>query len=109
MTMVLSYESKQIRNICNKEVVAQQSLPRHVVTMLIRRLADLRAVSNLHDLLAGNPRECSALPPGEYIIDLCDGYSLIFRSSHLITPILSTGKVDWSKVDRIKILRIQRI
>jgi hypothetical protein len=109
MTLVLSYESEKIRDICNKEVIARRFYPDNVVLMLTRRLADLRAASNLSDILVGNPRENSALPPGEYIIDLCDGFSLIFSSSHQITPILSTGTVNWSKVNRIKILRIQKI
>lgn len=109
MAIILSYDSEKIRNLCTKEVIAWQCLPRDVVKTLINRLADLRAVSSLNDLLVGNPRETNALPPGEYIIDLCNGYSLIFSSSHPTTPLLSTGAVDWSKVSRIKILGIEKL
>ncbi len=109
MAIILSYDSERVRNFCIKEVIARQHFPHKVVDMLKKRLADLRALSQLSDLLAGNPRESSSLPPGEYIIDLCDGFCLIFCSSHPKTPIRPTGSVDWTNVSRIKILGIRKL
>jgi len=77
--------------------------------MLKHRLADLRAAACVNDLIVGNPRELNRKNFQQYILDLVDGYGLIFCANHNTNPQLSCGKTDWSKVSRIKILNIGKI
>lgn len=76
--------------------------------MLIRRLADLRAVDKVTDLLAGVPRESNGPCPKNYLLNLDESSVLVFSANHLSNPLLSTGCIDWPKVSRIKILRIEK-
>jgi hypothetical protein len=39
-------------------------------------------------------------------VDLCDGYRIVFDANHPNIPLTETGSIDWAKVSRIKILRI---
>jgi hypothetical protein len=39
-------------------------------------------------------------PPGEYRLDLVDGYFLMFCAVDLKMPINDKNKVDWTKVGR---------
>jgi hypothetical protein len=38
---------------------------------------------------------------------LCDGYRIVFCANHNSIPTLKPNRVDWSKVSRVKILRIE--
>lgn len=75
--------------------------------ILKHRLADLRAATSVKDLVAGQPRELDGADRHHMAIELCDGLRLIFCANHSINPITETGDVDWSRVSRIKILRIE--
>jgi len=106
MTLEISYADKKIRNICDSEAVALRRLPPNVVKALMRRLTDLNSASNIMDVPLGNPREISGDPPGEYRLYLVDGYYLMFCAVDLKMPINHKNKVDWSRVSRLKLLRI---
>lgn len=106
MALEISYADKKIRNICDSEAVALRRLPPNVVKALMHRLTDLNSASNIMDVPLGNPREISGDPPGEYRLDLVDGYFLMFCAVDLNLPINDKNKVDWTKVGRLKLLRI---
>ncbi|WP_148050146.1 hypothetical protein [Pseudomonas frederiksbergensis] len=106
MALEISYADKKIRNICNNEAMAVRRLPPSVVKALMRRLTDINSATNIMDVPLGNPREISGDPPGEYRLDLVDGYFLMFCAVDLIMPINEKNKVDWKKVSRLKLLRI---
>ena len=75
--------------------------------MLKHRIADLRAAITINDLVVGSPRVL-ANTSGLYMsINLRDGQKLIFCANHVENPTCDTGDVDWSRVSRIKILRIE--
>ena len=81
-------------------------LGHEVSEMLQHRLADMVAAASPVELIAGKPRVSNN--SSEMIIDLRDGYSLLFGANHPKTPLTGDGLIDWAKVSRIKIMGIGR-
>ena len=71
--------------------------------MLKNRLADMRAAKSAKDLVAGKPRT----EDSQYmVVDLSEGYTIVFKANHTNNPLTEASDLDWAKVTRIKILRI---
>lgn len=104
----LAFDKRPLREICEREDKAKRHLGESVADKLKRRLADLRAAASVADLVAGRPRELSGSCPSHIAVDLCEGYRIVFSANHTANPVLNTGDVDWSRVTRVKILRIER-
>ena len=101
--MELAFETKLLREICESEETAKRELGTKVAEELKRRLADLRAAASVGDLPVAKPRKMSET----CVFDLADGYKLSFSPNHSNNPLLKSGKIDWAKVARIKILSIE--
>lgn len=101
----LSFEEKALRAVCESELEAKSTLGSALAEALKHRLADLRAATSIHDLLVGNLRESST--SGTMVLDLADGHQLLFASGHSHTPVTDAGETDWSRVSRVKLLRIE--
>lgn len=108
LPMEIAFESKQLREICERESKAKREFGNKVAEGLKRRLADLRAADSMADVAAGNAREVTADAGPVMVIDLCDGYAIIFHANHLKNPLNDSGAVDWSCVSRIKVLRVEK-
>lgn len=70
------------------------------------RLADMNAAETVFDVLLGNPR-VTGVGDAEYQIDIQDGWVLTFCQNHVKEP-KTDAKVDWKKVNRIQILKIEK-
>jgi hypothetical protein len=57
--------------------------------------------------VVGGPRVSDDANHHHMVIDLCDDYRVAFCANHPNNPVAASGKIDWSKVNRIKILRIE--
>jgi hypothetical protein len=105
----ISFENKEIRAFCEYDEETKAHFGNEVALYLRIRLADLRAASNIFDVLLGNPERLDHGKSFDYKVDLCDGYQLIFTANHITKPLLTNGDLDWSQVRRIKILKIDKI
>lgn len=105
--MELAFESKSLRTICENEAHAKRKLGPTVAEVLKHRLADLRAATSVKDLVVGRPRVSDSADHQHMVIDLCDDHRMVFCANHLSNPVAESGKLDWLKVSRIKILRIE--
>ena len=106
----LSFSTQELRSLCETEAVADRHLGAEGGAALRKRLADFRAASNgaeLLELVGCHVR--SALAKDQLVIDLVDGNVILFGPNHVQTPRSASRSVDWTKVSRIKILRIGRI
>jgi hypothetical protein len=101
----LAFESRELRDICESEAEARRHLGDSVAEMLKHRLADLDAASSPKDLLVGQPR--LGADTETMVIDLCEGHRLVFTANHPNNPTTPDGKLDWTRVRRIRILRIE--
>ena len=107
MPLELAFSEKSLRQLCENETIAKRKLGVHVAEKLKRRLADLRAASCLTDLVVGSPREREGDNANQFAISLCDGYQKVFCANHTAVPLLGSGAIDWAKVSRVKVLRIE--
>lgn len=107
--MELTFADKEFRDLCLNETLAKQTLGKPLAEKLKARLADLAAVSTVSDLfmLPGSPRELANDKRGHMVVDLVNGYMLVFKSGHIKERILTSGDIDWSRVRRIKILGLE--
>ena len=104
-TLELAFETKSLRTICESEAQARLELGAEVAEILKHRLADMRAATCTNDLVAGQPR--LSADGEQMVVDLCDGYRIVFKANHTRNPLTEAKDVDWPKVIRIKILRIE--
>lgn len=107
--MELAFENKLLRTTCENEDSAKEQYGVEVSAKLKARLADFRAFKNVSELVVGKPREVKSNTRSFYQVDLGNGYTISFTSNHIDTPKLRTDDIDWSKVNRIKILSIDKI
>ena len=105
--MELAFDNKSLRQVCENEKKAKRDLGVSVAEKLKRRLADLRAATTVEDLVAGRPRELDGAHDRHFAVDLSEDHSIVFCANHTEIPLLESGDVDWSRVSRVKILRIE--
>ena len=104
-TLELAFDSLSLRATCENEAQARSELGDAVADMLKHRLGDLRAATSSKDLLAGKPRVST---DGQHmIVDVGDTHRIVFKANHIKCPMTNTKEVDWERVSRIKILRIE--
>lgn len=103
----LAFDTRSLRNICESESNAKREFGEKVAESLRHRLADLHAAGCPRDLLAGHPRVLDG-DHRSMAVDLCDGYSLVFSANHSKNPMTEAGSLDWERVSRVKIMRLER-
>lgn len=101
--MIISFENKELRSICENESQAQTKLGLNVAMKLKNRLSDLSAANSVKDLIAGSP---SKIDDNLYRINLIENHFILFSSNHPNPPLTDTGEINWNEVSRIKILNI---
>lgn len=105
--MEIAFNSSELRTICEDEGSAKKELEPQVAEKLKHRLADLRAVVSILDLVVGLSSKVDGASSDEKNLDLCNGYSIVFCANHVKNPLMKTGEIDWLRVTRIRILRIE--
>ena len=105
--MELAFETKPLRRLCEEEIYAINELGPSVSEKLKHRLADLRAASTIGELIAGNPRIVESKNLSQMKVDLCNGYYILFCANHVNNPMTEIQTIDWSRIKRIKIIRIE--
>lgn len=105
--MEIAFHEKSNRQLCENETIAECKLGACVAGKLKRRLADLRAATNVKEIVAGRQHLIESGLQQRILLELSDGYYLTFCSNHKSPPLLASGEIDWSQVSRIKILRIE--
>ena len=105
--MELAFSTQALRALCESEERAVRELGVDLASILKRRLADLRAASNATDLVAGTPRP-ALHSKDELMLDLADGLTVFLAANHAAIPRLRSGDIDWSRVSRVKLLRIEK-
>lgn len=104
--MELSFDTEVLRKICEDEKEAEALYGPVISEQLKNRLADLWAAYTISDLVVGNPTEIQNTEIPCYQVSLKENYLLIFCANHVNLPYLESGKANWTKINRIKILSI---
>lgn len=105
--MIFAFSTKTIRALCECQAKAERVLGLKAAKKLRERLADIRAAASVTDLIAGRPHEIEGGRLPNYAINLADGYRVVLCANHNEIPITKAGRVDWSKVSRVRIHKIE--
>lgn len=102
--MELSFANRLLRELSESSAKADRKFGLEVANNVRLRLADLRAATSVHDLLVGEFRETGEK---QITLDVCAGVQIIFCPNHNAVSKLESGAIDWARVSRIKIVRIE--
>ena len=101
----LAFATKGLRQTCESQLKAERELGMKVAEKLRARLADLRAARTIEDVIAGKPE---ARPDGHVTLELADGVCALFSANHVTNPVTKSGEINWQKINRLKLVRIER-
>lgn len=108
MAISLAFADEKLRQTCESNRSARRRLDENVVTCLQARLADLRAADSLSELITMELARLDSSDDGRLVIPLGSDYVLAVSANHRPEPRSPSGKLEWEKVSRIKILSIGR-
>lgn len=101
--MEVRYKDKKIRDLCEKQAVAEKRLGAASAHKLKLRLLALEAAARVTDLVAGNPHPLKGDRLGQFALDLAGGWRLVFAPAHDPCPTRHDGGIEWSHVTVISI------
>ena len=104
MALELAFETKALRDICESEAIAKRALGIQVADALRRRLSDFRSVDTFDELPFAKIKKRS----NNVTFGLPDNWQLVVTGGHGDNPKLPSGKIDWTKVTRLKIAKIEK-
>lgn len=108
--MEISFQNRDIRTLCEDPDAASIRFGQAVAKDLMSRLADMDAAETIDELVVGNPSELHEDNLSNYKVEFGEGYRLVFCCNHIKNiPLSESGSIDWKRVTRIKILKIEKI
>src|SRR5687768_8862419 len=107
-SVTFGFSTLYIREICESQVRAEREYGPNVAKDLRARLADLIAAEVISDLVAGEPTARQDAGVSFVAIRLEEGYRLLLLPNQSPIPKNADGSVNWKKVHRVKIERIEK-
>lgn len=101
--MEVRYKDKKIRDLCEKQAVAEKKLGAASARKLKVRLVALEAAARVTDLVSGNPHPLKGDRLGEFALDLAGGWRLVFAPANDPCPTRPDGGIEWSQVTIVSI------
>lgn len=105
--MEVAFDTKALRTLCERLDVAEDVLGSAVAERMKARLMDLQAARTIKDVVVGNPQVLGWIAGSDLCIDLLNGYRMVIRANHPHNPLTDSGEIDWTRVRRVKLLRIE--
>lgn len=102
--MEITFADGKLQDLCEQPKVAQRKLGQPCARKLRARLADLTAAEVVKDLVAGRPHPLVRDRLGQYALDLEGAKRIVFEADDEPIPVREDGKVDWSKVTKVRIV-----
>ena len=96
--MEIQYKDKKLKELCERQAVADKKLGAVCARKLRNRLSDLETVARVTELVAGNPHPLKGDRAGQFSLDLAGGWRLVFAPAHEPCPAHPGGGIDWSQV-----------
>lgn len=107
--MDLAFADKFMRNICESESNANRTLGADVASKLKARLADIAAAEHADELVLGSPKKLDGALHGHLSLELGVKISILLAINHPRPPTDASGKIEWSRVRRLKVIRIAEL
>ena len=106
--MVVSFDTSEIRLICERQEKAEEHLGQIAALKLRNRLSDIDACETIFEIPVGKPAKVRVRNEIGYQFDLGSGFCLVISSNHN-DPIRDlSNDIDWNHVYRVKIIHVGR-
>jgi proteic killer suppression protein len=108
--MDIKFKNNKLKKIFNSEKYLVKEYGVENSERIKLRMTVLRAANTLAHIPTQKPDRCHRLKgsrAGEYAVDLCQPFRLVFRPDHNPLPLDTDKKNDLGQVTCIKILRVE--
>lgn len=105
--MELAFSRKFLRDLCEDPRNALETFGPSISSSLRRRLADLRAADSVSNLVVGLVKPPVGARRRSFMISLDDIVQIHLCVNHVKCPMLDSGEVDWSRVNRVMITGVR--
>lgn len=102
--MEISFSTKEFRKLCEDRNYADEKLGTVVADILRRRLADLRAATNIDDIVLGNPSIVTFGNDQRYILEMDKYGTLCFEPNNVRNFATEGGAIEWAIVSRLQLV-----
>lgn len=99
--MEIRFRDRKLRELCERQAVAEKKLGAACSRKLKLRLLALEAAGCVTDLVVGNPHPLKGDRKGQFALDLAGGWRLVFGPAHDPCPRYPDGGIDWSRITLI--------
>ena len=103
--MVLAFAERELRDLCASRNALDRRFGLECGQTFRERLADLRAAPCIHDLPLRKPDAVDS--SGRMSLEVARRIRIVFYPNHRRIPLDGDGRIDWSRVSRIKIIAIE--
>jgi hypothetical protein len=104
----LSFDTEDLRDLCEHEAIAIARLGVLAAEELKNRLSDFKAADFINEVVAGRPRT-SVVAGVECIqFDLADRYLVHVAANHAPPRLDAHSRTDWLRVRRIKVISVEK-
>lgn len=100
----VEYKDASLQALCLQKRKAQKALGGDCARKLRARLADLFAVSNPTELVAGRPHPLKGNREGWFSVSLNKKVRLCFEPAEQPWPRMPDGGIAWAAVDRVVVV-----
>jgi len=100
----IAFADKRLRLLCENQGRAERVLGREPADSLRRRLADIRAVATVSELI--DDLGIGRAEQDECVFEIGGGLTVRFNANNRQVPSTKPGGIDWTRVSRIKIVQI---
>lgn len=104
--MELAYETIELRRLCLSRIVAEKKLGKAGAKFFLARLADLRAIDCIGELLVGQQTFEGKGPRQTAILSFGNGLKIVLLANQARLTV-SEEDLDWDRVRRVKIVDVE--
>lgn len=108
-SLEISFETKELRALCEDEALAAESFGSAVAEALKSRLADISAVDAIYDLPVGQPQSGSYKNVDCIHIQLADSHRLTVVANHRPPRTDPLGATTWDHVRRVRVVALETL
>lgn len=102
--MIVAFETKRLRIVCEDTQQASAQYGNRVASQLRGRIADIRSAASVFDLPTGNPR----IIADQFFIDLGGLATMHWVPNGTSAVPGEDGSIDWERVNRIRLISIDK-
>ncbi|ARU28671.1 hypothetical protein CBR65_15130 [Cellvibrio sp. PSBB006] len=104
--MVISFDTNEIRLLCERQEKAEELLGKNVALKLRNRLSDIDACDRIFEIPIGHPAKVMVRGEIGYQFDLGNDVYLVISANHNDPVRNSLDDIDWNHVYRVKVIQV---